>query len=356
MSEQALTKREQGLAPWERSIKAMTERYTEQSYNLLVPQMEMSGIPEGTRLVATQITVDARPNNGHVYATEGGKLALHKAVLNQVAAAVGITWTGGRRVDNIGHPHYCEWQVSGRWLMPDGTVREEQATRCIDLRSDIGDGTPGADAAKIIALAKRKNRDPEPELVQQRSAIMSNAETKAKNRLIRSAAGLQTAYTPAQLNKPFVCCKLAIDPTSALGSRAALANLSGASHALFGPPAESAKVVDASFEEVAPAILAGAQGGDSSALASPPASSSTPPANEGITAPQQALPLEDEASIGSRLKAIYLRAKEHGMDAKAWQVFARTNTGKSDIGELDTDDLELLNAAVEAWVEMGCPQ
>ena len=230
------------LALTQRSLTALLRLYDATKYNVLVPDMVMDDVPDGCRLVPSVICVDPNPNNGEVYPIQGSKkVGIGKAKLNEIALALGGTWIVSRRVDESRHPYYVEWEAVGMFVLPDGTTHREPGNKTIDLRDDNGAGDRGADGR---GMSDRQ-------LAGARMHIQSNAETKAKNRAIRAAAKMQTGYLPAQLANPFLCVKLAVDPRSDIGSRAAIAALTGATALLHGPPPvqlPAGRVVDAEIE------------------------------------------------------------------------------------------------------------
>jgi hypothetical protein len=317
-----------------RDPTAMERQYDNGRYHYLAPRMMIDELPAGMRLVATRVDVDTHSDD--VYQIPGGsKVGIAKAKLNALAAGAGITFTHSKRVDDKRHPHYVEWEVGGRMVMPDGSVREETANKAVDLRSDIGDGTQGADLEKITSLAAKKKRDPSGEIVQQRQHILSMAETKAKNRLIRSMVGLQTSYERKDLGKPFVMVKLAVDPSSELGGKAAMAAMYGATNALFAPA--PAPIIDAEVKEL-------------------PA----PDENEDeVTTPEtpETHPETPEADgeggggdVLEQLMKVWQYAEKHEMPAATFREISFAATGKQRKADFEAADIERVVQAVEDWI------
>lgn len=331
-------------------LAALGAQYPEQKYNLLLPVVHIGSLPIGTQLSVREVRIDIRAikngqrteyPGGEVYYVEG-KLGLGKVALNKLAAAAGITWEYSRRVDDRSDPYYCEFEVRAKVTDFDGTVRYEPSSKTLDLR----DG--GKD---VVGLSDRQ-------LAQMQKFIDGHCETKAKERAIRAILQLKTSYTAEELALPFIVPKLVPDTTDPASQRAVLANMYGATQALFG--AAPAKVVDATFEENTPAPPAGADGGDEAAggvggSPSPAASSPTPaaepppmpPLDEPAAAP---VPLTDKERMAA-LDQIWRRVAKAGMAQKTWGAWVKTNTGKGKADQITREDLQQLETAAAAYVE-----
>jgi len=141
------------------------------------------------------------------------ELGMGKASLERIAAAAGIRWNPSLcgRVDDGSSSNFVEYQVAGSVLQLDGTERMLSATKRIDLRAEekSDPSTWGADAREIAWQAENASprREPWPQILQMRQHILSLAETKAKNRAIRSL-GIRASYSEAELAKGFAIAKL----------------------------------------------------------------------------------------------------------------------------------------------------
>jgi hypothetical protein len=321
------------------TLAEIDKTYPAERYNLLTPRTVTSRPPEATQVTVSQVVLDAKPEHGDVYPQQGGKLAPTKAALNKIAAAAGISWDASRRVDDRKHPHYCEWEVVGSMLMPDGTVRRESACKTVDMREDNGADGRGGDLQQIISTAKNKDRDPTSEILAVRQHIASHAETKAKLRCIRALLGLQTAYNAGDLKKPFVVVKLSPDPHHPAVQGAVMDRFFGASQSLYG----GGKVIDSTEAD---ALGAQPEGDgdeaveDAGALPSSAASDDDPPMDE-------ALPFE---AIEERITAAWRRAKAAGFARDKWTAFVRANTGGKGYRELGDAELVGVDRAVEAFL------
>lgn len=147
------------------------------------------------------------------------EVGIGKNALDRIAAAAGVQWDPRLcgRTDDGTDPHLVEFHAVGTLKQLDGTERMISAQKRIDLRAsrDVPEEKWGSDAqeiARVAGMAKGRDggqapRDPWPQILQQRSHILSLAESKAKNRAIRSL-GIRTAYTPADLAKGFAVVRL----------------------------------------------------------------------------------------------------------------------------------------------------
>lgn len=173
-------------------------------FNLVAPTTAVSVLPEGCGITFSTVLVNADPDNGgEVYKTQGGKLALGRVALDKIAACSGVTWDPSRsgRLDNGKDARYCRFRVVGHYRSFDGSIQTVVGEKEMDLR----EGSP-----QVIALAaKRKDRDADPDkqIREMRLHIQAHAESKARLRAIRSM-GIKGAYTPKELDKPFMVAKL----------------------------------------------------------------------------------------------------------------------------------------------------
>lgn len=180
------------------------------------------------------------------------EVGLAKSALDRIAAAAGIRWDPHLcgRIDDGGDPHLVEYQAFGTVRQLDGTERPIHAQKRIDLRADRGAqeeswGSDAQEIARVARMAGSRNggspRDPWPQILQQRAHIMSLAESKAKNRAIRSL-GVRTGYTTADLAKGFAVVRLQFtgrheDPEVERQVAIMVAEKAlGASSALYGTP------------------------------------------------------------------------------------------------------------------------
>ena len=260
-----------------RDPQAITQAFREMAEicNLVTPATACGSLPEGCEIATSLVFVDPvlkgnETGNGEVYKTDGGKLALTKTSLDRIAQAAGVTWIPelSGRTDDRKDPRYVEWRAVGKWRLFDGFEHVETRSRAADLRD-------GSDEIKGMT---------EKQLTQQRKFILTMAESKAMNRVVR-ALGIKTSYTAEELAKPFAVCRLMFtgrtdDPELrrefALRTQAAM---QGSIGALYGnqatpelPPAERG-AIEAEGSEVT--------GAAADASSAPESDDDMPPARTG---------------------------------------------------------------------------
>lgn len=188
---------------------AVLARALELGCNLLAARAVISEIPESYRLFVRALqfpttggtaSEGAKWSNGVWYEVEGGKLALHRASLDKIAGLAGITSIPELcRVEQV-EPYLWRGthvvrirEITGQWRNVVGSVEVDGRTDPPGRRLDPKDKTDRA-------------------LVQVRKFGARNAEAKARNRAIRSAVGLQGAYTEEEARRPFVFPALIYSP------------------------------------------------------------------------------------------------------------------------------------------------
>lgn len=176
------------------------------SANLIAPAPAVGRLPEGCAVAFAVVRVDARDMaaGGEVYRIgvgDNARFALGKSALDRIAAAAGLSWIPElcRRLDDGSDPYFCAYQAAARVRYFDGTEQVLLATKEVDLR----DGSPQIESMK----ARSKKGDIRTQLREMRLFILGHAESKAKNRVIRSL-GLKTGYTADDIAKPFVVSRL----------------------------------------------------------------------------------------------------------------------------------------------------
>jgi hypothetical protein len=208
--------------------------------HLVSPTPACGSIPEGCALALSAVLVDI---DRETYELQG-KRGLGKAALDKIAGAAGISWDPmlSRRQDDGSNPHYCHYKAVGRVRDFDGTVRILQGEVEIDAR----DGSPQIDEIRIKAerRAKRENRENDGgagQILELRKFILRHAESKAKNRAIRSL-GVRTSFDRKELEKPFVVAKIQFtgetsDPElKSIFAKSIADSFTNANQALYGAP------------------------------------------------------------------------------------------------------------------------
>jgi hypothetical protein len=186
------------------AIKALGEKF-----NLIMPGGAVGAeLPQLHAVGISFVFIDTERETYSLSNRPG--LAIGKTGLDRIAQAAGVRWNPPLcgRVDDGSNPHFVEYQVVGNVLQLDGTEGMISASKRIDLRAEGDDpSTWGSDAREIARQAEKDKREPWPQILQARQHILGLAETKAKNRAIRSL-GIRTSYAPADLAKGFAIAKL----------------------------------------------------------------------------------------------------------------------------------------------------
>ena len=178
-------------------------------------------------------TAGKNQSNGIWYATDGGQLAHHRAALDMLAQAAGITWVHAKcgRTDDRSRVGLWSYRMTLQIKGLDGRTREVTREHELDLRS--GDGSMSPAAAKAGKGL--------------RNALIHGAqlcESKASNRCIRAALGLR-AYDVDEARRPFVVPVLrwVPDASDPMVRRMIAAKELGLTRELFGAEAEASAQV-----------------------------------------------------------------------------------------------------------------
>jgi hypothetical protein len=350
-------KKTEALAKQENPVQPLVVRFPEEKYNLLAPTVHMAGgLPAGTRLVVTEVQIDPDPKlrpGREVFPLPGGALLIGKTGLDRIANAAGVSWIEEVRKDDRQHPYYVEAFVKGRITDFDGTTREITGSKTIDLREQVGtSGIPGKDYGEIVTKAKAKNNDPSRQLMEARKFIAEIAFSKAQNRAIASALGIKRGYTKADLQKPFVIPKLALDTTDPAARDLAQANAAGATVAMYGAKAAArSDVVDADFEEVGPAPVTQDQIVDDEEIELPPMGGGDEHNGKtGEVADVRPPPTPEEIKQRTLEAYRHIISANKKFSGSAWQSLVKNATGKEGYDNLSWRDLEAINDAATKYV------
>lgn len=200
--------------------------------HLISPSPQCSNLPDGCEAMMSRIMIDSDENNGEIYAIAGtnkAKWGLTKVALEKISLAAGITWNPreSRRDDDCSNADFCQYTAVGHYYDFDGKIQTLIGTKAIDLRrgSAMWEDAHerGRDKAIEAALDRHNTRKLSPEqhkdaltdgvrraekeLRHARIHILSNAQSKARNRAIRSM-GLRSSYRKTEFAKPFAAVKL----------------------------------------------------------------------------------------------------------------------------------------------------
>lgn len=129
-----------------------------------------------------------------------GRFGLGKPALESISRASGLRWIPNLcgQIDNENNPYYVEYQAVGTVMQLDGTELLVQGSKRVDLRGDKDDPKTWGPDAEGKSWA---------EILQARKNILPLAESKAKNRAIRSL-GVRPSYTRAEIEKGFAILRL----------------------------------------------------------------------------------------------------------------------------------------------------
>lgn len=191
---------------------------TQGTVNLVSPVFAVDQVADGAKLSIRMVRVCP---DRDCYPLPGGKKALLKTALDQIAGAAQVDWAFCGQVDEWNDPHRVKYHAIAIVRNPDGTLRRLPGTKVLDLRK-VGDFI-GEDA---IGMSDR-------ELAMARKHIHSLAESKAKNRAIRSL-GIPQAMTEAQVAQPWVVVALVPDMAQPDVRKAMIESFSGNRALLYG--------------------------------------------------------------------------------------------------------------------------
>jgi len=221
-------------------LAAALAGYEQGKYNFATPITVLDRVPPMHRVSIRVVTIDPRTETYPIPGSD--KVGLGKTALDKIAAAAAIAWLPERsgQVDAWNDAHRVKYRAVARIRDFDGRTRTVYAEKEVDLRGEPGwpEEQLGSDAREFVRIAKKKDRDPWPQIFQQRQHIASLAESKAKLRCIRSAIGLPTAMDPKDAAKPFVVPALVpdLDTSDPEIKRMVAASLLDSESALYGAP------------------------------------------------------------------------------------------------------------------------
>jgi len=214
--------------------------------NVLAPVTELQFIPVGFQAAVRMIVFptdgqwDGR-SNGLWYETDGGKLALHRGPLDQLASLAGLSWDYVRRVDDGTVPLLWAFEAAATLCTFDGTRRQVIRNRVLDLR----DGSP--EIVDMLATANSRGRGADSQITKARLHGAALCETKATSRVVRAALGLRGSYSRVEAAQPFVFPTLIFVPdmTDPEVRRMVTASAMGIVRTVYGPGAPGGPVLHA---------------------------------------------------------------------------------------------------------------
>jgi len=248
---------------------------TQGKAHLVSPIVAIDSLSEMTRMSVRMVRVDRARET---YPITGGKLGLLKVALDKIAGAAQVDWVYSGQVDDWNDPHHVKYHAIGVVTNPDGTKRRLPGTKVLDLRKV--EGHIGEDAA---GMSDR-------ELAMARKHIHALAESKAKNRAIRSL-GIPQAMTPADAELPWVVVTLVPNSDHPAIREAMVASLVPTQALLYGHRVQPPALPNPSEIEAGEERPDALDVSDMVEAAEPPAAIAGTPADPAI-AGQRDLPLE----------------------------------------------------------------
>lgn len=208
------------------------------------------------RASVDKVQLSPDPKDGDVYPQESDgdgnakKLALTAVGLSKLSFAAGIGWASEFCGVTERTETYCRYKAAGALRKPDGTLlpidgeyeinllviekelRAQYTKKMAGAKKHYGEkhwNWPG----DTEWIAKQIDRD----LLQWNRHMLARAETGAKNRAIRKALALKSAFTPEEIKKPFAVPRIdfAPDVNDPQVKRFLLEQATGATHQLYPP-------------------------------------------------------------------------------------------------------------------------
>lgn len=317
-----------------------------EKYHVITPVVSTSSLAAGYGAALSVVNIDLRDGSADVYKDnlmKADEVALTKISLMRLSAALGISWTGTRRLDTGARRFYWNVEVHGEYRAPDGTLQKINASREVDF-TDGSAQIAGKSTAEVAQMRKHGQQ---------------LAETKAKLRAIRDF-GVKPKYTRHDLRKPFLVCRFSFMPdmqnpeVAKLVTAAAL----GVTHLLYGQAPAAHDQADNT--DLPPELGGRAAAKQISGTASPAATAPSraeasfddEPEVETDTRPRYAVEsvlkqndagdwtivLAGGAEHATRDKSIAKAASEAGKHGKAITLTAAIENGVSRVVEMQTLD------------------
>jgi hypothetical protein len=204
----AMAKRQVGVITTPDEFRSFLQVKRDERCHLLTPVTDIGALPPQWSLVPSAVTLDPDPDRGDVYRDplfcEGDEVAPSKVGLLKIARAAGISLETDR-LDSGTVQYYWSFKAKATYRGLDGQIKILEGTAEYDLR----DNAPRVN--KLIAAARRKNRDPSAQIEGARMHGLRGCEARACNAAIRQF-GLRQKYTRAELAKPFVVFNMVWQP------------------------------------------------------------------------------------------------------------------------------------------------
>lgn len=178
--------------------------------NLIAPATRVGQLPPGFGVSLAVIRVNPYVDNygsgPDCYKVTGGKLALSKHKIDQIGAAVGVSWDphSSGRTDDGTRPGYWSYRAVGVYRQYDGNAAMIQN----EYEWDVTNDSPRIEEMRWKAEGdKKKMGELESNIRQLRKFGLARAVTGARLRALCDI-GFKRAYTVLELQKPFAVARL----------------------------------------------------------------------------------------------------------------------------------------------------
>lgn len=255
-------------------LEELLARYPETKYFQIFPRLVLGwDTPNFISFALEIVKINPDPEAGEVYwqqrpkkawgdrPADPGWVTLSKIGLDRLAVAMGVKWQGGRRMDNGSDPDRMLWEQRAAIIQLTGidtfaesyelNLRVRRERDEITRRQD----SSGYDSKKKVKLRSGDWRpwgsltpieqkeylafQTDLFILQIRDSMTQRVQTGAKNRVIRSIAGIPPKFRPATLGeKPFAVLKIVPSPKTEVERLAYIGHLAhaGALSAAYPPP------------------------------------------------------------------------------------------------------------------------
>lgn len=250
-------------------ISKELELAKKQGANLLMPTTSIHGLSEFMSPVVESVYLSVKPEGGDAYAEKSAadtKFRITAQGLRKLAVCAGIIWhpTACHRTDNRNDRDYVSYQSVGGIKKNDGSLVYWKGEYDLDfevveeelreLHYNKSKNWHKSDEEKQAYIESSVRRD----MIFKRKHKIKLAETGAANRVIRAILGLKSAYTKAELAKPFTLIRIVFKPdyndpeVKRQVTAAAISAMTGIYGNQSPPPAPPIDIPPEDFHEVPP--------------------------------------------------------------------------------------------------------
>lgn len=182
--------------------------------NLLTPATQIVQVDPNFSPIPRVVQLDIREHAYEETKAGKGKFALNAKALDQLAAAAGIGFEPPQADYMAGAGFACT--IVGTRRGPDGTPETWSDMQAV-LFDDYRRTARRERAEQIARWSDPPTGDALEELLdkhvdEQMKHVFSKTTTKAKSRVVRHWLAVKSAYTPAELKKPFLVIQWALTP------------------------------------------------------------------------------------------------------------------------------------------------